>query len=110
MLKPKQEMRMTGRRPKRSDHAPRSGENTNCIADHANPKRPIMEEARAKSPPSKLRIRSGSTGAMMPKARKSKATMTRMKAKVALPGDLAAMGSAGEDTKIPQGKIVTGKG
>src|SRR6266702_7914231 len=38
-----------------------------------------MLEARAKSPPSNRRMSSGSTGAMMPNARKSNATMMRMK-------------------------------
>src|SRR5882757_3065944 len=103
-------MRMTGRLPKRSDHAPSSGENMNCIADHANPNRPVTAEARAKSPPSKLRIRSGSTGAIMPNARKSNPTMTRMKVKAARLGDSSEIGAAGEDTRIPLRKIVMGKG
>src|SRR5213078_1398041 len=103
-------MRVTGRLPKRSDHAPSSGENMNCIADHANPNRPVTAEARAKSPPSKLRIRSGSTGAIMPNARKSNPTMTMMKVKAARLGDSSEFGTAGDGTRIPPRKIVTGKG
>src|SRR6266566_7441051 len=91
MLSPKQEMRMTGRRPKRSDQAPRRGEKINCMAFQANPKEPVMAEARAKSPPSKLRIKSGSTGTMMPNARKSNATMMRMNVNAARLGPSWAM-------------------
>jgi hypothetical protein len=36
--------------------------------------------------------------------------MTRMKVNAALPGDLPGIRAAGEDTRIPPGKIVTGKG
>src|SRR6266446_6593833 len=42
-----------------------------------------MAAARAMLPPSNWMIRLGRTGAMMPKARKSKSTVTRMKTKAA---------------------------
>src|SRR5215470_2488979 len=86
MPSPKQDKRMIGRRPNRSDHAPRIGENRNCIAFQTNRRYPVRSDARPKSPPSNCRIRSGSTGAMMPNASMSNATMTRMKTKVAPPG------------------------
>src|SRR5467141_4205995 len=108
MLNPKQDMRMTGRRPNRSDHAPSNGEKMNCIVAQANPKYPVMLEARAKSPASNCRMRSGRTGAMMPKARKSNATMIRMKVNAARPGGFSAMGEEGDDTTAPKGMIVAG--
>jgi len=46
MAMPKQESKMTGRLPNRSDHAPSSGEKINCIADHANAKYPVISDAR----------------------------------------------------------------
>src|SRR5215472_4764277 len=85
MPNPKQERRMMGRRPNRSDHAPRIGENRNCIAFQTNKRYPVRSDARPKSPPSNWRIRSGSTGAMIPNATMSNATITRMKMKAALP-------------------------
>src|SRR6267378_8390257 len=98
MPRPKQEIKMTGRRPKRSDQAPRIGEKISCIAVQAKPKYAVITDARAKSPLSNCRTRSGSTGAMMPKARKSKATITRMKTKAAWPG-FGASGEEGEDNR-----------
>src|SRR5882724_1777265 len=109
MASPKQEMRMTGRRPKRSDHAPSMGEKMNCMLAQARPNQPIMEDARAKSPPSKLRMRSGKMGAMMPKERKSNATITRIKANTARPGDFSVTGDDGDDTEAPKPVIVAGK-
>src|SRR6266568_8870933 len=86
MPSPKQERRMTGRRPNRSDHAPRMGENRNCIAFQTNKRYPVRSEARPKSPPSNWRMRSGSTGAMIPNAIISNATMTRIKRNALAPG------------------------
>ena len=54
-----------------------------------------MLEARAKSPPSKFRIRSGRTGAMIPKAIMSNATMMRIKPNAARPVPEPAEGSEG---------------
>src|SRR5882672_5037488 len=102
-------MRITGRRPKRSDQAPRMGEKINCMRAHANPKYPVMAAAWAMFPPSNRMMRLGRTGAIMPKARKSNRTVARMKANAARLGELSWIGAAGEDTNIPLWKIVTGK-
>src|ERR1700752_3872159 len=56
-----------------------------------------MSEAREKSPPSNWRMRSGRTGAMMPKASMSKPTMMRMKTKAARGGLVGGVGAAEED-------------
>ena len=51
----------------------------NCIVAHANPKYPVTAEARAMSPLSNCLMRLGKTGAIMPNARKSSATVTIIK-------------------------------
>ena len=87
---------MMGRRPNRSLHAPSTGKKMNCIRFHANPKYPVMSDARAMSPPSKRMIRLGNTGAIIPKARKSSITVTMMKTIVARdvpPWGMAALGA-----------------
>jgi hypothetical protein len=48
---------MTGRRPNRSDSAPCTGENTNCISAQTDANRPTNSEARAVSPARKPSIR-----------------------------------------------------
>jgi len=66
-----------------------------------------MVDARAKSPPSKLRIRSGKMGAMMPKERKSNPTITRIKVKAARLGAFSGSEEdGGKDTGSPEEKIV----
>ena len=73
---------------------------------------PVMVEARAKSPPTKPRTRSGLTGAMIPKAIMSSVTVTRTKAKAARPGVFSMTGEEGEegeDTGAPKRIIVAGK-
>jgi hypothetical protein len=85
---------MMGRRPNRSDHAPKSGENRNCINAHANAKYPVTAAARAISPPSNCFTRFGSTGAMMPSDRKSSVTVMMMKMNAALEAVRGAAGCA----------------
>ena len=87
-------MRITGRLPKRSLHAPNTGKNRNCMRFQANPKYPVMLDARTKSPPSNHLIKSGNTGAMIPNARKSSRTVTVIKAIAALDPDGAAFAAA----------------
>src|SRR5947199_209002 len=53
---------MTGRRPKRSDTTPRTGEKKNCIAANTVPKMPFQSAATFMLPPRKSRISFGSTG------------------------------------------------
>ena len=86
------EMSSTGRRPKRSDSAPSTGENTNCISAQAVPKKPKISAARGVSPPSMLSISLGSTGMTMPSAMTSSSTMAKMKASAALGGAAAWAG------------------
>src|SRR5579885_305497 len=72
------------------------GDQKNCIVAHENEKRPIITEARATLPPSNCSTRSGSTGAMMPSAIRSSATVMRMK--MTAPRDASP---PGEDTEPP---------
>src|SRR5205823_4345076 len=74
---------MTGRRPTRSDSAPSTGANTNCIAAHTVPNRPSAPAALASLPPSSWMTSLGNTGAMMPRASMSKSTVPKMNQKVA---------------------------
>jgi hypothetical protein len=62
---------MTGRRPKRSESAPSTGENRSCISAHAVPKTPNTSAARAVSPPRKSSTSFGSTGTISPNASQS---------------------------------------
>src|ERR1700676_5497313 len=88
---------MIGRRPKRSDNAPRTGEKRNCIVAQAKAKYPMSTEARATLPPSNPLMRSGRTGAMMPMATRSSVTVMRMKMTGALDLGLGVVGVAAED-------------
>jgi hypothetical protein len=56
-----------------------------------------MAAARAMLPPSKWMMRLGRTGAMMPKARKSKRTVIRMKTKAARLGSDWGVAGAVDD-------------
>lgn len=76
---------MMGRRPKRSDHAPNTGEKINCMAAHANPKYPVILAALAMLPPLNCMIRLGRTGAIMPRARKSNRMVIKIKINAAWP-------------------------
>jgi hypothetical protein len=76
----------TGRRPKRSDSAPRSGEHTNCIPAQVVPKIPYHSAARAVSPPRKPLMSCGSTGMTIPNATMSSTSDTKMKARAARRG------------------------
>src|SRR5882672_10966439 len=68
-----------------------------------------MAAARAMLPPSNWMMRLGRTGAMMPKARKSKSTVTRMKTKAARLAWGCGVGGAAVGKASSQGrKIVAG--
>src|SRR6266852_5925011 len=62
-----------------------------------------MAAARAMLPPSNWMMRLGRTGAMMPKARKSKRTVTRMKMKAAWLRWGRGVGGAAEDKVSSKG-------
>ncbi len=72
-----------GRRPYRSDSAPRIGEKKNCMSPQAVPKIPKISAALDVSPPTMLSTSFGSTGMMMPIAITSSTTITKMKASAA---------------------------
>src|SRR3989440_1041540 len=74
---------MTGRRPTRSESAPSTGANTNCIAAHTVPNRPSALAALASLPPSSWMTSLGNAGAMMPSASMSKSTVPKMNQNVA---------------------------
>src|SRR5262245_5557424 len=77
---------MTRRRPNRSDRAPSSGENRNCISAQAVPNTPKIPAARAVSPPTKRSTSFGSTGMIIPSASTSSRIVTKMKATAARRG------------------------
>jgi len=60
-----------------------SGEKRNCIEFHVKPKMPVIEAARAMSPPSSWMTSFGRTGTMMPRASMSSATVTKINANAA---------------------------
>ncbi len=73
-----------GRRPKRSDRPPRTGENRNCIRAKTLTNTPFI---RPPMPwPAMSRISRGSTGAVTPMATMSIITVTKMKANAARRG------------------------
>lgn len=84
MPSPKLEIRITVRRPKRSESVPWIGENTNCINIYSVPKKLVHTAACAMLPPLSCTTRCGSTGMMMPKASMSSITVTKMKDSAAL--------------------------
>src|SRR6266850_6234026 len=75
---------MTGRRPKRSDKTPRTGEKTNCMIAKTNANQPLHHAVPVISPPRKSKISFGKTGMINPIARMSSVTVTRIKVIVAL--------------------------
>src|SRR5580692_8462049 len=81
MPSPKFDIRISGRRPKRSDKAPCTGENTNCINAQAVPNTPKICAARAVSPPRKSTTSRGRTGMIMPSASMSSSTVMKTKTK-----------------------------
>ena len=88
------ESRTTGRRPKRSEREPRTGEKKNCMAAKTVPKRPSMRAAELVSPWRKPAMRRGRTGAIMPRASMSRVTVRKMKVAAARRG-LPGPGSEG---------------
>src|ERR1700735_2902945 len=77
---------MTGRRPKRSESAPSTGEKRNCIAAHTVANSPTYSAARAVLPCMKSSISFGSTGTIMPSASISRTTVMKMNARAARRG------------------------
>src|SRR5712691_1326560 len=75
---------MTGRRPKRSDRTPMTGEKKNCIAAKIVPNHPSQLAALTESPARKSRISFGKTGAIKPSA--SMSSMMVMKIKTTAAG------------------------
>ena len=75
---------MTGLRPNRSDNAPITGEQKNCINAQTVPKSPYISAERTVSPPKKLLIRFGKTGMTIPIASMSRTTVTKTKVKAAV--------------------------
>ncbi len=91
---PKLEIRITGRRPKRSDSAPWIGEKMNWVIANTVLSTPTHQAARAVPPPISCSTRCGSTGMMMPKASMSSSTVTKMKASAARRGEAEAVSKA----------------
>ena len=71
---------MTGRRPKRSESAPSSGENRTCIKPQTVANTPKISAAPAVSPSMKPSTMPGSTGIITPSASTSSVTVQKMKA------------------------------
>ena len=84
MPRPRQDSRITGRRPKRSDNAPWIGAQKNWIAANMVLNTPIQYDAVEASPPTNSSTRCGSTGMITPNAITSISTVTKMKASAAL--------------------------
>ncbi len=80
-----------GRRPKRSDNAPWTGEITNCISAQAVPNSLKISAARALSPERKPTTSRGQTGMMMPSASMSSMTVMKMKTSAAGRGSPAGL-------------------
>ena len=103
--RPRLEIRITGRRPKRSDSAPWIGVHTNCTAA----KQVLMTNtqcvASTKESPAMCLMSCGSTGMTTPKASTSISTVTKMKASAARRPDGAAESGtgAGELTRAGPG-------
>ncbi len=81
--RPRHDTRITGRRPTRSDSAPSTGANRNCIAAHTVPNTPYSPAALVSLPPSSWMTSFGKTGAMIPSASMSSRTVPKMNQKVA---------------------------
>src|SRR5665213_1317513 len=83
MPMPKFDSSTTGRRPKRSESEPSTGEKKNCIPAKSVPKTPIILAVLEAFPFRKPSIRRGRTGAIMPSASISSVTVKKMKAAAA---------------------------
>jgi hypothetical protein len=92
---PRHDNRITGRRPKRSDSAPCTGEQKNWMAANSTPNTPTQCTARTMSLPTNCISRCGSTGMMSPNARMSIRTVTKMKTSAALRAPGAAISVTG---------------
>jgi hypothetical protein len=68
-----------GRRPKRSESTPMTGEKTNCMTAKIVPNHPSQDAALVVLPPRKSRINFGRTGAIKPSASMSSVTVTKIK-------------------------------
>jgi hypothetical protein len=77
--RPKIEVRITGRRPQRSDIRPRIGEQKNCITPQVVANSTTHRAVEAVSPPLKRFISSGSTGIITPSDSTSRQAVTKMK-------------------------------
>ena len=66
MPRPKREMRITGRRPTRSDRAPRRGAKRNCIRAYVDARMPNQRPAAGVLPPANSLISSGRMGMINP--------------------------------------------
>src|SRR6266404_611777 len=79
---------MTGRRPKRSESSPSTGEKKNCMEAHVVANSPRYSDARAVLPPTKSEISLGRIGTTTPNDNMSSRTVTKMKPRAAcrLPG------------------------
>ncbi len=86
---PRFDSRITGRRPKWSESAPCTGENTNCISMNAVMNKPCHTVARGISLLTKPAIRCGKPGMISPKASMSSITVMKMKTSAALRGPRA---------------------
>ncbi len=93
MPSPKLEIRITVRRPKRSDSVPCTGEKMNCISMYSVAKPLVHTAACAMLPPISCTTRCGSTGMMMPNASMSSITVTKMKANAALVREVEGIGA-----------------
>src|SRR5204863_8421649 len=70
---------MIGRLPNRSDKTPSKGEKKNCISAKTTANRALHFAASVIWPPRKSRISLGKTGIIIPIARISSVTVTRIK-------------------------------
>ena len=86
---------MTGRRPKRSDSDPITGEQRNCIPAHSATNSPFHKPAALVAPDS-CSISCGSTGMTMPIDMTSSHAVTRMKKIAAV-----RAGAGGADMLVP---------
>ena len=89
MPRPTIDIRITGRRPKRSDNAPCTGPMTSCIVAKMTIMAPYTVDICAIAPPVRDFSNAGTTGPTMDPARVSSSTVIRMKAIAASPVDVA---------------------
>ena len=104
IARPAFEIRMTGRRPKRSDSAPCTGEAKNCISMKPVANSPCQTVPVAISPPVTCLSSAGSTGMTTPKASTSTSTVMKMKASAARRPGGATTGAGASKRKGPGGR------